>query len=184
MAILTNEAKMKTEVVHVMLKPDTLARGLRDDIIGELEAVAGPVFLAKRTRLTLEQISEIYSRFPNPHSRRFVFNYFTSRDTEHLIFLGTEGLHSRIHKIKGRTTSGEGIRGKYFSDYVHYSRADIEDWLAGTSDRPEEIDIEMFGRDILHVADNQEDSIRGIKAVLGPQFNDFIGALGNEMPPQ
>jgi nucleoside diphosphate kinase len=175
---------MKTEVVHVMLKPDTLARGLRDTIVGEIEAVAGPVFLAKRMRLTLEQISEIYSRFPNPHSRRFVFNYFTSSDTEHLVFVGSEGLHMRVHKIKGRTGSVEGIRGKYFSDYVHYTKEDVDAWLAGTSDRAEEIDVEMFGRDILHVADNQEDSIRGLKAVLGPQFTEIARALSeNQLRP-
>lgn len=173
---------MKTEMVHVMLKPDTLARGLRDTIVGELEAVAGPVFLAKRLKLNLEQISQIYSRFPNPHSRRFVFNYFTSSDTEHLIFFGTKGLHARIHTIKGRTGSGIGIRGKYFSDHVHYSEADVEAWLAGTSDRAEEIDVEMFGRDILHVADNQEDSIRGLKAVLGSQFVEIARALGDDQP--
>ena len=168
---------MKIEVVHVMLKPDTLARGLRDTIVKELETVAGPVFLAKRMRLTLEQISEVYSRFPNPHSRKFVFNYFTSGDTEHLAFVGTDDLHLRIHKTKGKTGSGLGIRGKYFSDYVHYTKKDVDSWLLGTSDRAEEIDVEMFGRDILHVADNQEDSIRGLKAVLGPGFIEIARAL-------
>jgi nucleoside diphosphate kinase len=168
---------MKNEVVHVMLKPDTLERGLRDQIVEELEAVAGPVFIAKRMKLTLQQIAAIYSRFPNPHSRSFVFNYFTSRDTEHLAFLGGEDLHQRIHKMKGRTGSGAGIRGKYFSNYVHYTKADINEWLQGTSSRAEEIDVEMFGRDILHVADNQADSIRGLQAVMGPHFADILRAM-------
>lgn len=170
---------MNTEVVHVMLKPDTLERGLRDTILAEIEAVAGPVFLSRRLRLTLEQIAAIYSRFPNPHSKEFVFNYFTSRDTEHLAFVGTGDLHARIHRLKGKTGSTIGIRGKYFSNYIHYSEADLEAWLRGTSSRAEEIDIEMFGRDILHVADNQEDSIRGLQAVMGPQFADILRVISN-----
>ena len=168
---------MKNEVVHVMLKPDTLERGLRDTIVQELEAVAGPVYLARRMKLTLQQIEAIYSRFPNPHSKAFVFNYFTSRDTEHLALLGEGDLHARIHRIKGGTRSRTGIRGKYFSNYVQYTTEDVEAWLQGTSDRAEEIDLEMFGRDILHVADNQEDSIRGLQAVMGPHFFDKLHSM-------
>lgn len=168
---------MKSEVVHVMLKPDTLERGIRDKIVRELEAVAGPVFVATRMRLTLEQIEAIYIRFPNPHSKDFVFNYFTSRDTEHLAFLGSGDLHGIIHRIKGGVRSGTGIRGKYFCNYIRYTKEDVEAWLQGTSSRAEEIDLEMFGRDILHVADNQEDSIRGLQAVMGPRFIDIMLAM-------
>lgn len=168
---------MTLEAVHVMLKPDTLARGLRDTIVWELESVAGPVFWARRLRLTLHQIETIYSRFPNPHSRTFVFNYFTSKDTEHLAFVGAGDLHARVHKIKGRTGSGVGIRGKYFSDYIHYTEEEVEEWLRGASTRAEEIDVEMFGRDILHVADNQEDSIRGLQVVMGADFASIAEAM-------
>lgn len=161
---------MKNEVVHVMLKPDTLERGIRDAIVAELEAVAGRVAFSVKLVLDHSQIQAIYSRFPNPLSKAFVFNYFTSRQTEHLVFVGPEGLHRTIHKVKGKTGSGMGIRGKYFSEYVHYTQTDVDKWLQGTSDRAEEIDLEMFGRDILHVADDQADSMQGIEAVFGQAF--------------
>jgi nucleoside diphosphate kinase len=164
---------MKLEVVHVMLKPDTLARGIRNLIVAELEAVAGTVAFSKTLVLDHSQISAIYNRFPNPLSKAFVFNYFISMPTEHLVFVGPEGLHSAVHAVKGKTGSGRGIRGKYFSDYVHYSQRDIERWLQGTSDQAEEIDLEMFGRDILHVADDQTDSLRGLEAVFGPEYHEI-----------
>lgn len=173
---------MRREVVHVMLKPDTLERGLRDVIVAELEGIAGPVFASKKLILGRHQIEEIYSRFPNPYSKAFVFNYFTSQYTEHLAFLGEGDLHDRIHKAKGRTGSGVGIRGRYFSDYVHYTQLDIEKWLEGTSDRAEEIDVEMFGRDILHVADNQVDSMRGLEAVMGSVFDEILQTMSSGAP--
>lgn len=149
-----------------MLKPDTLSSDLRETILRELSLSGGKIVVSKRLTLTLAQIEAIYPNFPNPRAKPFVFAYFTSRETEHFAFAGDVGLHGRLHAAKGQTGTGKGIRGKYYTRYTRLSRAELDEWLNGTLPEAVDIDLEMFGRDILHVADNQEDSLRGLHAIL------------------
>ena len=162
----TTDPKVHGEVVHVMLKPDTLSSGLRETILEQLGVSGGKVVVSKRLTLTLDQIEAIYPNFPNPRAKPFVFAYFTSRETEHLAFAGDVGLHGRLHAAKGQTGTDRGIRGKYYTRYTRLSQTELDEWLRGTLPEAVDIDLEMFGRDILHVADNQEDSLRGLQAIL------------------
>jgi len=106
---------MIKELVHVMLKPDALEFGLRDIIIQELQQGGGEIITSRRLVLSLKQISSIYSNFSNDRAKPVVFAYFTSRETEHLAIIGSEGLHKRLDVIKGQTGTGNGIRGKYYT---------------------------------------------------------------------
>ena len=169
---------MIREVAHAMLKPDALESGLRDVIIEELLRGDCEIVASKRFVLDLEQISAIYSHFSNERARPVVFRYFTSRETEHLALVGPVGLHDRLDVIKGQTGSGKGIRGKYYTRYTRLSESELQQWLDGTLANAEDIDLEMFGRDILHVSDTQSDSIVGLKTILCPSQLDLIRRMG------
>jgi hypothetical protein len=155
------------ELAHVMLKPDTLKSGLRDVVLRELVECAGPPVASLKLTLSLYQIEAVYPKFPNLRAKPFIFKYFTTEQTEHFAFHGKPGLHQRLHETKGRTGSGKGIRGKYYTRYTRLSPSELDQWLQGTLASEAEIDLEMFGRDILHVADNPVDSLRGLNAVIG-----------------
>ncbi len=169
---------MQKELVHVMLKPDTLEFGLRDIVIRELQKEECEIVASKRLILSFSQISSIYPRFSNTRAKPVVFAYFTSRETEHLAILGSVGLHERLDVIKGQTGTGKGIRGKYYTRYTKLNSSELQEWLSGTLSNVEDIDLEMFGRDILHVADNQADSIVGLRAILSFSQLDLILAKG------
>ncbi|MFH1454855.1 MAG: hypothetical protein ABIF22_00830, partial [bacterium] len=141
------------EVAHAMLKPDALESGLRDTVIQELLSGGCEIVVSRRFTLNLNQIASIYSHFSNARAKPVVFAYFTSRETEHLALVGPVGLHERLDVIKGQTGSGKGIRGKYYTRYTRLSDSELQEWLSGTLSNAEDIDLEMFGRDILHVAD-------------------------------
>jgi nucleoside diphosphate kinase len=169
---------MNSELAHVMLKPDSLSSNLRDIVLRELLDAGGSVVASKRLTLSLSQIAAIYPRFPNRRAQPFIFAYFTSRETEHFAFVGNEGLHARLNEAKGQTGTGQGIRGKYYTTYTRLSQAALDEWLWGTSPQAAEIDLEMFGRDILHVADNSEDSLRALRAILDPADLRPIDVIG------
>ena len=84
---------MQKELVHVMLKPDTLEFGLRDIVIRELQKEECEIVASKRLILSFSQISSIYPRFSNTRAKPVVFAYFTSRETELLAILGSVGIH-------------------------------------------------------------------------------------------
>ena len=169
---------MVREIAHAMLKPDALEYGLRETIIQELLGGECEIIASRRLVLDLSQITAIYSHFSNARAKPVVFAYFTSRETEHLALLGPAGLHDRLDVIKGQTGSGKGIRGKYYTRYTKLSESELQEWLAGTLSNAEDIDLEMFGRDILHVSDTQSDSITGLKTILCPSQLDLIRQRG------
>lgn len=106
---------MQKELVHAMLKPDTLEFGLRDVVIQELQKEECEIAASRRLVLSFSQISSIYPRFSNTRAKPVVFAYFTSRETEHFAIRGQQGLHERLDVIKGQTGTGKGIRGKYYT---------------------------------------------------------------------
>lgn len=157
---------MSIEVVHVMLKPDTLEFGMRDVILQELLKIGGRLLLSKRMVLNQTQISEIYPGFKNLRAKKIVFRYFTSKETEHFAFVGENGIHQSYQKAKGKAGAA-GIRGKFFTRYTKLSPEELKNWIEGSLSNIEDIDLEMFARDILHVPNSPEQSKRGLKAVLG-----------------
>lgn len=173
---------MKKELVHAMLKPDALEYGLRDTVIAELQQEGQcEVIVSRRLILDSSQIEAIYSRFSNKRAKPVVFNYFTSRETEHLAIGGGPGLHHHLDVVKGQTGTGRGIRGKYYTRYTRLSPEELEEWLAGTLVNATDIDLEMFGRDILHVADTIEDSLRGLREIMTVDQLNLVRLKGYEI---
>lgn len=172
---------MQKELVHAMLKPDTLEFGLRNVVIQELQKEECEIVASRRLVLSFSQISSIYPRFSNTRAKPVVFAYFTSRETEHFAILGQHGLHERLDVIKGQTGTGKGIRGKYYTRYTKLSHPELQEWLSGTLSNAEDIDLEMFGRDIIHIADTQSDSLAGLRAILCPYQLESIRLKGFEI---
>jgi len=168
---------MDQEIVHVMLKPDTLESGMRDVIIAELIGIGGALVTSKRLVLNFAQISEIYFDFDNERAKKAVFHYFMSRETEHLAFIGEHGIHQRYQHSKGRPGKG-GIRGKYYTRYTKLTSDELASWFKGTLANLEDIDMEMFARDILHVPNSVERSKRGLSIVLDRNQIQLIESLG------
>ena len=157
---------MRLELVHVMLKPDTLESGMRDIIFKELLKIGGHLLISKRMILNQTQISDIYSDFKNIRAKKTVFQYFTTKETEHLAFMGERGIHKNYQEAKGKT-GVRGIRGEFYTRYTKLSPKELSKWLEGSLMNSAAIDLEMFGRDILHVPNSPEESKRGLRAVLG-----------------
>jgi len=176
--VVTGLLPRQKELVHAMLKPDALEFGLMDVIIRELQQEECEIVASRRLILSLSQIGAIYPRFSNVRAKPVVFAYFTSHETEHLAIIGSTGLHERLDVIKGQTGSGKGIRGKYYTRYTRLSESELQKWLDGTLSNAEDIDLEMFGRDILHVSDTESDSIAGLKTILYPSQLDLIRQKG------
>ncbi len=158
---------MSEELVHIMLKPDTLESGMRDTILEEILRIGGKLIASKKTVLSLSQISQIYPDFVNLRAKDTVFQYFTTRETEHLALVGEKGIHQTYQTSKGKPGQG-GIRGKYYTRYTKLTKEELADWFKGTLFNIEAIDLEMFARDILHVPNSPERSRRGLIAVLDP----------------
>ncbi len=159
---------MLDEIVHIMLKPDTLECGIRNVILDELLKVGGSLIFSKRLVLTMSQISVIYPHFGNERAKGAVFHYFTSRETEHLAFGGPKGIHARYQEAKGKTGTGIGIKGKYYTRYTKLTEDELRKWFDGTLENIQDIDLEMFGRDILHIPNSPEESINDIFSVFEP----------------
>lgn len=157
---------MSLELVHVMLKPDTLESGMRDIILKELLKIGGHLLLSKRIILNQTQLSDIYSDFKNIRAKKTVFQYFTAKETEHLAFIGERGIHKSYQEAKGKP-GVSGIRGKFYTRYTKLSPKELNKWLEGSLVNSTAIDLEMFGRDILHVPNSPEESKRGLRAVFG-----------------
>lgn len=157
---------MQKELVHVMLRPDALELGLRDVVIRELQQEECEILVSRRLILNLNQIESIYPRFPNARAKPTVFAYFTSRETEHFAIEGAPSLHERLNVVKGRTGTGKGIRGRYYTEYTRLNPSEFQEWLSGSIPNTDGVDLEMFGRGILHVADTQSESFDGLKTIL------------------
>lgn len=170
---------MNQEIVHVMLKPDTLEFGMRDVILSELLNLGGMLVATKRLVLSLVQISEIYFDFDNERAKKAVFQYFVTRETEHLAFVGEPGIHQKYQQAKGKPGRG-GIRGKYYTRYSKLTPEELADWFRGTLVNIEGIDLEMFARDILHVPNSVERSKRDLLIVLDSDQIQLIKDLGIE----
>lgn len=165
---------MSVEFVYIMLKPDTLEYGMRDTILNELVAVGGKVIASKTLILSLSQISIIYADFPNERAKEAVFHYFTTRKTEHLIFVGDFGIHKKYQEAKGKTGTGVGIKGKYYTRYTKLTSVELEQWFSGTLVGIKDIDVEMFGRDILHVPNSLNESFLSIRCIFSQQELDAL----------
>ena len=159
---------MVSEIVHVMLKPDTLEFGMRDTILRELLAVGGELVFAKKLVLNLKQIADIYPYFDNDRAKPTVFHYFTTRETEHLAFVGIPGIHLKYQKAKGKTGTGVGIKGKYYTRYTKLTEAELKSWFEGTLLNMEAVDLQMFGRDIIHVPNCPSESVNDLLSILDP----------------
>lgn len=153
------------EIVHVMLKPDALEYGMVDKLISEIEALGGKVIFQKRMKLSLEQLRIIYFDFNYPTAEEKVFSYLTGNDTYHLAVVGHTGLHDVLNHTKGKTGSKEGLRGKYVTWYTPLDKTAWEEWRKGIHPNQTQINLELFCRNLLHVAPNQTASLNGLYSV-------------------
>lgn len=162
-----------------MLKPDALEYGLRETILAELQQEGEcEIITSVKLIMNMSQIEAIYPRFKDKRAKPAVFAYFTSHETEHLAIMGEPGLYERLDAVKGQTGTGRGIRGKYYTRYTRLTPEELEKWLKGTLINIGDIDLEMFGRDILHVADTIEDSLRGLSVIMSPDQLRLIRLKG------
>lgn len=156
----------KSEMVHVMLKPDTLFAKNQDQIISDLVAAGGNLVLRKEMMLNHNQINSIYPDFYFESARKIVFDYLTTNATEQLVFTGRPGLHQIFNELKGKTGSNTGLRGKYVKNYTKLDKESFQEWLSGNHLNQDEISLEMFCCNALHIAEDIFASNNGIKSIL------------------
>lgn len=155
------------ELIHVMLKPDSLENKVDGEVIKDLELMGGELIAKKMVQLSRNQVETIYFDFTHDRSRELVFNYLAENNTLHLVFIGQAGIHEIFNRAKGKTGTKEGLRGKYITWYTPLNHQSRKLWFEGKLNNQREVDLEMFCRNLLHVAPDPEASIRGILSVFG-----------------
>ncbi len=158
-------SRAQVEIVHVMLKPDALEHGLEETLIGEFEQLGGHVVFQKRMKLSMEQLRVIYYDFDYPAAEEKVFKYLTENETHHVALAGSAGLHNLLNQAKGKTGSGKGLRGKYVTWYTPLDTVAWNQWRGGEHPQQGTIDLELFCRNLLHVASNQTASLNGLRMI-------------------
>jgi 8-oxo-dGTP pyrophosphatase MutT (NUDIX family) len=156
----------RSEMVHVMLKPDTLFAKNQDQIISDLVVAGGTLVFRKEMMLNYDQVGIIYSDFYFESARKIVFDYLTMNNTEQLVFTGKPGLHEVFNKLKGKTGGDTGLRSKYVKSYTKLDKRSFQEWLSGNHFEQDKISLEMFCCNALHVASNIFSSNNGIKSIL------------------
>ncbi len=155
------------EMVHVMLKPDTVQCGNEESVIVDLLEAGGTLVYQKKMSLSLNQIEIIYFDFAFDSARDLVFRYLTENQTVHLAFIGPVGLHVRMNELKGRTGETAGLRGKYVKSYTRLAGEMFQMWVDGNHPEQDAINLEMFCSNVLHVAPNIRASHAGLRCILG-----------------
>lgn len=164
-----SKTKKQKEIVHVMLKPDALEFGLKKKILKEITKHGYKIVMSKKLVLNLWQIESIYSNFEDTDAKPAVLAFYISKPTEHFVFIGEKGLHDHLLEIKGSMISKTGIRGKYVSR-KKMSKKELQKIVSGVLPNAKKavnyIDFNFFGIDILHSADDQEESCRAIRSIF------------------
>ena len=158
-------SRTQAEIVHVMLKPDALEHDLEMTLLEELELLGGRIVFQKRMRLSMEQLRIIYYDFDYPAAEERVFGYLTDNDTHHLAVAGPVGFHEHLNRAKGKTGSGKGLRGKYVTWYTLLDAVAWDQWRSREHPQQDLIDLELFCRNLLHVAPTQEASLNGFRMI-------------------
>lgn len=155
-----------TELVHVMLKPDTVQLRNEDSVVADLVEAGGSVVFRKKLHLNLDQIKIIYSDFSFDSARDLVFNYLTEHPTTHLALVGPTGFHKKLNDLKGKTGGSSGLRSKYVKQYTELDTSSFNCWIQGNHPNQNAISLEMFCNNVLHVASDQEASLLGLSSIL------------------
>lgn len=158
--------KDRSEMVHVMLKPDTLEANNQERVISDLILAGGNLVFREKLRLTKDQLSTIYFDFSFENARELVFDYLTQNETEHLVFTGKPGLHKIFNNLKGKTGGSTGLRSKYVGKYTKLDKKAFQEWLSGNHPSQNTISLEMFCCNVLHVATTPVASNKAIKSIL------------------
>jgi 8-oxo-dGTP pyrophosphatase MutT (NUDIX family)/nucleoside diphosphate kinase len=154
------------EMVYVMIKPDCLENKLEDRVIQELINLGGILVFKKRLKLSLEKIKVIYFDFTFDSAKDLVFDYLSENETIQLAFIGNKGITEKFNKAKGQTGSGYGLRGKYIKKYIKINEDEFNLWLKNKHPEQERLNLEMFCRNLIHVAPTIEASKKSLKIIL------------------
>lgn len=154
------------ELVHVMLKPDAVERQLEDLIISDLLAEGGKLIFRKKIKLSIEQVKIIYSDFSFKSAEQQFFEFLTQSETLHLAFVGKPGLHDKYNSLKGSTKEKTGVRGKYISEIIQLTEAEYQTWLSGKHEKQSEINMEMFCKNLIHVAPDKLASKKDLENIF------------------
>ena len=154
------------ELVYVMLKPDCLENNLQDSVINDLIDLGG--ILLARASLTLkkEQVELIYSDFNFDPQRDLVFDYLANNETIHLVFVGSQGIHTVFNEAKGKTGDKVGLRAKYIKDFTKLNHTEFQNWLNCKHPNQDKITLEMFCCNLLHEAPDSSSSLKVIKSIF------------------
>lgn len=154
------------ELVHVMLKPDTLLSNNEKKVIDDLLTVGGKLIFERQMNLNKKQIETIYFDFSFDPARKLVFDYLTKNQTIHLAFAGPIGLHNKFNAIKGVTGGKSGLRAKYVKNYTKLDKEAFDLWVSSNHPKQDIISLEMFCCNVLHVASNPSASINGLRSLM------------------
>lgn len=155
-----------TELVYAMIKPDCLENGLENSVINDLIDLGGTLVFKKKLRLSLEKVKVIYFDFTFDSAKDLVFSYLSEKETLHLAFVGEKGITEKFNQAKGITGSGEGLRAKYIKEYTKINKEEFNLWLENKHPKQDEVNLEMFCRNLIHVAPTIEASRKSLEMVL------------------
>lgn len=108
---------MKEQKVLVILKPDCVARGLTDTLITDFKQSGLKILVQNLRLLTVTEINSLYEEHRCDDTFPSLVEYMLEGPCVLLVLSGANAVVS-LNKMKGRTGSGRGIRGKYAQDFI------------------------------------------------------------------
>lgn len=135
----------------LLVKPESVQMGLRDEAI-ELLAKEGLHFeKTADLQFESEDVATIYAkRMEGEHAERMV-SYMT-QGPSHVIYVTGESAIEKVQKVKGKTWSEKGLRGKYAKDFIE------NNFHSPDSQEEYDLNVEIMSKREIVVFDSSKDS--------------------------
>jgi len=173
----TDIARSK-KYAFVVLKPDALEQFLDINILYGIEndKIEGvKIVKEKMIKMNAEQAGIIYQEKNKENYYHLLEKFLTENPSVCLIVEAGENAIEKIQKFKDRT------RSDFKSYKFEISEHDLELLKQGKHPQQKEITNEMALRNLIHVADTDEEVLRNIETIFTPNEIDEINRINPEL---
>ncbi|MFA6593902.1 MAG: nucleoside-diphosphate kinase [Candidatus Buchananbacteria bacterium] len=166
----------KKEVAFAFIKPDffadlpTIEEIIRDHGL--------EIIYRDQIRLSPQTVDLIYQEVKNEHFFEAMKDYLISHDVV-VMLVGGEGVEAQRVLLSLKKDQGkDGVIRERLQKHPQVSGEELALWESGQHPRQNELSVVLTQKNVLHTADNAEEALAGLKAILGPKF-EILQKRGN-----
>lgn len=170
------------ESTFIMLKPDTLERGLFNEVLGYLEEEDSddePLKVCAMTSMTADPdlVEEHYANVTDPEVKRELHEYFDNEAIVAAVVYGENAVERVRQLIGGEDFYPEGntedtIRGDIVYNEESEVYADPEEWPQYRKDTIATAEVPLYN--MIHAAENPEDAKEEIVRFFGSELYEAL----------